>query len=88
MRRQLFCVVVLASLLVPASAFAKAKQYQVTGQVTELTDDTITVMKGKEKFEIGRDKDTKVDGDLKVGEKVTVYYTMSAASVEVRSEKK
>ena len=87
MRRQLFCAVVLASLLVPASVFAKAKEYQVTGQVTELTDSMITMMKGKEKFEIDRTKDTKVDGDLKVGSKVTVYYTMTASSVDVKDSK-
>jgi hypothetical protein len=44
---------------------------------------------GKEKWEIDRDKDTKVmGGDLKVGSKVTVYYTMEAASIEVKGEGK
>jgi len=80
---------VLVSLALPASVFAKAKDYQVTGEVTALTDDMITVLKGgKEKFEIDRTKDTKVEGELKVGAKVTVHYTMSADSVEVKEEKK
>jgi hypothetical protein len=75
--------------MVPARALAKAKDYQVTGEVTALTDDMITVLKGgKEKFEIDRTKDTKVEGELKVGAKVTVHYTMSADSVEVKEEKK
>ena len=39
---------------------AAPKTYQVTGPVVEVTPDTITVMKGKEKWEIARDKDTKV----------------------------
>jgi hypothetical protein len=34
------------------------------------------------------DKDTKVKGDLKVGSKVTIEYTMTAASVDVKEEKK
>jgi len=49
-------------------------------------DDMVVVQKGKEKWEIARDKDTKVTGDLKVGAKVTVMYTMSAASIEVKSK--
>ena len=40
----------------------------------------------KDKWEIARDKDTKVTGeDLKVGSKVTVYYTMKASSIEVKA---
>jgi hypothetical protein len=46
----------------------------------------ITVMKGKEKFEIARDSSTKVTGDLKVGDKVTTY-TMTAKEVEVKAAK-
>jgi ribosomal 50S subunit-recycling heat shock protein len=44
-------------------------------------------MKGKERFEIDRDSNTKVTGDLKVGDKVTVQYTMSAKEVEVKADK-
>jgi hypothetical protein len=66
-------------------AFAAApKTYQVTGPVLELTDDTITVQKGKEKWEIARSKDTKVTGELKVGAKVTIEYRMSATTVEAK----
>ena len=75
----------LGCALAPAAAFAaQPKTYQVTGPVLELTDDTITVQKGKEKWEIGRSADTKVTGELKVGAKVTIEYRMSAASVEVK----
>jgi uncharacterized membrane protein len=42
----------------------------------------------REKWEIARDKDTKITGDLKVGSKVTIHYTMKAASVEVKGEEK
>ena len=88
MHRTLCTAVVLCSLLVPASAFAKAKSYQVTGPIIELTDTMIVVQKGKEKFEIDRTKDTKVEGELKVGAKVTVYYTMSAEKIESKSDAK
>ena len=45
---------------------------------------TIVVKKGSEKWEINRDAATKVTGDLKVGSKVTIEYTMKAVSVEVK----
>jgi hypothetical protein len=66
---------------------ADAKTYQVTGPVLELTDKMIVVQKGNDRWEIARDQSTKVDGDLKVGSKVTIHYRMTAASVEVKSEK-
>ena len=77
-------------LLAVSLAFAAGpKSYQVTGPVLELKDDLIVVEKGKEKWEIARDKDTKVTGgDLKVGSKVTVFYTMKASSIEVKGEAK
>jgi len=63
----------------------KADKYQVTGPVLEVTDTTIVVEgRGKERHEFARNADTKVEGDLKVGSKVTVKYTMVAASVEVK----
>jgi hypothetical protein len=78
-------VVLSAALLGGGGAFAAAvKTYQVTGPVLEVTDTSVTVQKGKEKWEIARDKDTKVEGDLKVGAKVTIQYRMSAASIEAK----
>jgi hypothetical protein len=77
-----------ALLVAPLSALAAApKTYQVTGPIVEVNDTTITVMKGKEKWEIARDKDTKVTGDLKVGAKVTIMYSMTAASIEAKEDK-
>jgi hypothetical protein len=70
-----------------ATAFA-LDTYQVTGPVLEVKDSSITVQKGKEKWEIARDKDTKVSGDLKVGSKVTIKYQMKATGIEVKEEKK
>lgn len=73
------------ALLLPSLAEAKsAKKYQVTGIILALTDEVITVEKGDEKWEIDRSANTKVTGTLKVGAKVTIEYTMSAATAEVK----
>lgn len=81
-------VVILAALIIPATTFAaQAKKYQVTGKVLELTDTTIVIEKGDEKWELNRDANTKVTGDLKIGGKVTVQYRMTATDVEVKAEK-
>ena len=77
-----------ASFALSGTAFtAGGKTYQVTGPVLELTDSMIAVQKGKDRWEISRDASTKVTGDLKVGEKVTITYTMSATEVEVKASK-
>ncbi len=81
-----------ASLMLAGSlsAFAvdlKTDTFQVTGEVTKIDDNSITVMKGKERFHITKDAATKVTGDLKVGAKVTVQYQMYAKDVEVKAEK-
>ena len=76
-------VIAIVTLALASSAFA----YQVTGPVLEVTDSKIVVQKGKEKWEIARTKDTKVTGDLKVGAKVTITYTMTAASIEAKEAK-
>jgi hypothetical protein len=67
---------------------ADAKTYQVTGPVTEITPTTITVQKGQEKWQINRDASTKGNADIKVGTKVTVYYTMTATEIEVKAGSK
>ncbi len=78
-------IVVLAAAIAWAAA---PKSYQVTGPVLEVKDDSITVQKGKENWEIARDKDTKVTGDLKVGSKVEIHYVMKAVSIDVKGEPK
>ena len=78
----------MVSVLLATSSIGAApagKTYQVTGPIVELTDIKIVVQKGDEKWEIARGPDTKVDGTLKVGTKVTIHYTMSAKSVEVKT---
>jgi hypothetical protein len=75
---------IAASLALSGFAVAGPKTYQATGPILEVTDTTIVVQKGEEKWEIARDGKTKVTGDLKVGSKVTVTYTMNAISAEVK----
>lgn len=77
------------ALFIASAAFAgPTKTYQVTGPVLEVKEDMVIVQKGKEKWEVARDKDTKVTGDLKVGSKVTVMYTMKAATIEAKADAK
>jgi cytochrome c1 len=85
--KRLALVLALVAFAAPALA-AQPKTYQVTGPILEVTADTITVQKGSEKWEIARTADTKVTGDLKKGEKVTIEYRMTAATVEVKAAKK
>ena len=89
MKRTLLSLIAAGSVALSGVAFAGSpSSYQVTGPVTAVDDTMITVMKGKEKFEIARDSSTKVTGDLKVGDKVTVSYTMTAKEIEVKSAAK
>ena len=87
MRKSLLAVVVAAGLLLPTSAMAKkAKEYQVTGPVVSVEDNVVTVQKDDEKWEIELGSDTKVEGKLKPGEKVTIYYHMVANKVERKGD--
>ena len=84
-------ILMMAGILFLFSSLALAagpKTYQVTGPVLEVKDDLIVVQKGSDKWELARDKDTKVQGDLKVGSKVTIQYWMKATEVEVKGETK
>lgn len=85
--KTLLSLVAATSLVLASTGFAAPNTYQVTGPVLELTDSVITVQKGKDKWELARNADTKVTGDLKVGAKVTITYTMTASTVEVKADK-
>ena len=77
-----------ASLAFSSAAFAAGgKTYQVTGPVLEVTEPMIDVKQGSNRWEISRDANTKVTGDVKVGDKVTITYTMAATEVEVKPAK-
>ena len=70
-----------------AARAGTVKSYQVTGPVLEVSDSMIAVQKGKDRWEIARDANTKMAGDVKVGTKVTIMYTMTATEVEVKAGK-
>ena len=77
--------VAFATLAFTGSSFAGGpKTYQVTGPILAITPDTVTVQKGTEVWELGRSASTKITGELKVGSKVTVSYTMDAVSADVK----
>ena len=65
---------------------ADAKGYQVTGPVVEITASYIVVKKGEANWQIALDPSTK-GANVKVGDKVTVYYTMTATEIEPKAPK-
>ncbi|NLW36771.1 MAG: hypothetical protein GXY80_15040 [Syntrophorhabdus aromaticivorans] len=74
-----FLMIMGALIICSSLVFAAGpKTYQVTGPVLEAKDDSITVQKGKEKWEIAKDAATKV----------TIEYTMKAATIEVKDAAK
>jgi hypothetical protein len=74
-------IIILASLLISSQSFA-GKGYQVTGPVLAISNQSITVQKLKEKWEIETSPTTKGLGGVKVGDKITVYYSMHADEIE------
>ena len=87
MKTKAFSLIAAASLMLSSMAFAAAKTYEVTGPVLEVNDSIIVVQKGKDRWELDRDSNTKVTGDVKVGDKVHISYTMTAKDVEVKAAK-
>lgn len=77
---------ILAVMMMWSSFGFAAKTYQVTGPVLEVTDTKIIVEKGKDKWEMDRAEMPK--SDVKVGQKVTIEYTMTAKTIEVKQDKK
>ena len=74
-----------AALALTSIASAAPKTYQVTGPVLEVTETMIAVQKGSERWEIARDASTKGAEALKVGDRVTIKYSMTATQVQVKS---
>src|SRR5262245_32269429 len=87
MKAAAFSLLAAASLALSSVAFGGTKTYEVTGPVLEVNDSMIVVQKGKDRWEMNRDANTKVTGDVKVGDKVHVTYTMSATEVELKAGK-
>ena len=91
MKTTAFSLLAAASLVISSAAFGgSAKSYEVTGPVLEVSDSMIAVEKSKgknERWEIARDSNTKAPADLKVGDKVTIHYTMTATEIEAKAAK-
>ena len=85
MRRMAVLAVLAAGLTLSVQA-AGVDTYQVTGPIVEVTNAKIVIQKADGKWEIARTADTKVDGDLKVGAKVTIKYSMTAVSVTAKDK--
>jgi len=76
------------SLLAAPLALAD-KSYQKTGTVVDVNDKAIVIATDKEgNWEFKRDAGTKLEGEVKKGGKVTVYYGMTATKVEAKADKK
>jgi hypothetical protein len=70
------------------TAFAAGPNtYQVTGPILEMNDSMIAVQKGKERWELARNASTSATADLKIGDKVTITYTMTATKIESKAAK-
>jgi len=65
---------------------ADAKDYQVTGPVLEVAPTYIVIKKGEANWQLAIDKNTK-GANVKVGDKVTIHYTMVASDIEVKLAK-
>ena len=78
---------IATSLLISTASFA-GKGYQVTGPVLDVGKQSITIQKGKEKWEIETSPTTKGLGGVKVGDKVTIYYSMHADEIENKGAEK
>jgi hypothetical protein len=75
----------ILALALSTTAYAgSSKTYQVTGPILEMNDNMVAVQKGKDRWEIARDSSTKTTGEMKVGDKVTITYTMTATEIEAK----
>jgi hypothetical protein len=68
-------------------AFGAAKQYSITGEITGVSPDSVTVKQGVEEFQFNK-KDLPSDSaqKMKKGDKVTLFYSMDAKRVTTAQE--
>jgi hypothetical protein len=67
---------------VSANTGAAAKQYSITGEVTNTTPDSVTVKQGVEEFQFSKkDLSAETASRMKKGDKVTIFYSMDAKRV-------
>src|SRR5262249_28144103 len=87
MKTKIFGLIAAATLALSGIAFAGAKTYEVTGPVLEVNDSMILVQKGKNRWALDRNSNTKLTGDVKVGDTAHISYTKTAKDVEVKAAK-
>lgn len=80
-------LIAVAVCSLSALAFAEMKTYQVTGPVVDVKADMIVIQKGKEKWEIATPVNAKIPTAPKVGDKVTIQYTMTAVTLDIKAGK-
>ena len=87
LHKAFFAAATAGTLLLAAASpmFAAAPTtYDATGPVLEMTDTTLTIMyHGKEKWTFARDTTTKGADAIKVGDRITVHYTLIAGSIDM-----
>jgi len=89
MKTTALSLIAVAGLVLTTAVFAGSKSYQVTGTVLEVTATKIVVQKGTDRWELDVGPETKGSGgSVKVGDKVTITYTMAATKIDARSGKK
>jgi hypothetical protein len=83
-------MIVLACMLIfmATTAGAGSKTYMIDGTITDIKGDVLTIQKDNAKYEMTRDAGAKVNGEMKVGSKVTVVYKMTATTIVVKEAKK
>ena len=88
MKTTIFSLIAAVSLVLGSVSFAAVNDYQVTGPVLEVSDTMIAVEANKkDRWELKKDASTKGAEGVKVGDKVTIHYTMTAADIEVKAAK-
>jgi hypothetical protein len=91
MKKRIWINSILGGLAVCASVSANtgvaAKQYSITGEITNTTPDSVTVKQGVEEFQFSK-KDLSADSaeKMKKGDKVTIFYSMDAKRVTTAQE--
>ncbi|MBN1474133.1 MAG: hypothetical protein JW914_05930 [Syntrophaceae bacterium] len=80
----LICVIFLMAAVAYAAQDGVRK---ATGELVNITAESVVIKRGKGEMVIARDASTNVAGNLKVGEKVTVEYKMIATNVAVKDTK-
>jgi hypothetical protein len=78
----------LVSLAVVEAVVAGPKTYTITGPVLAMDDTSITLQAGKEKWQFARGAATAMGGSVKVGDTVTLTYSMSATKVDPQAAPK